>query len=422
MISIKKVIHNFFQLVLIQAFGILTPILLTPIILQRVGLEQYGIIATAQSLSVFFILITDFGFNVTAVRKLAQAQQDPETQTVIVQSVITLKLFLLGIACITYCMLINLVPHFSQHSQVYLGSLMLIMGQCLLPIWYFQGTDQLKKTSAPIFFSKLLTIVSMWFWIQNPVDSWLVNLIFGAGTLTSGIILHIPIFKKHSIRFRSFNLNTLWQESRDNIPMFLTNVCTVMYANSTLLLMSFMLDPKLLGLYGLADKILQWIKSGLVLIHNAVYPTLCRLVVEQPKQVMPFLNKTYRLVWLLTFTGAVFFFINAEWLLSVFFHDEMSIPNYFKFLGFIIFMVSLNMPFFQSLLAWKIERPIFWVVFTSSIISISLNLLLVKKFGIPASLWILFGIETGIAFTYFILFRLLKPRLNNHNESTASLA
>jgi hypothetical protein len=48
--------------------------------------------------------------------------------------------------------------------------------------------------------------------------------------------------------------------------------------------------------------------------------------------------------------------------------------------------------------------------------------LLVKKFGIPASLWILFGIETGIAFTYFILFRLLKPRLNNHNESTASLA
>jgi O-antigen/teichoic acid export membrane protein len=193
-----------------------------------------------------------------------------------------------------------------------------------------------------------------------------------------------------------------------------------MYANSTLLLMSFMLDPKLLGLYGLADKILQWTKSGLVLIHNAVYPTLCRLMVEQPKQVMQFLKKTYRLVWLLTLSGAFIFFTNAEWLLSFLVNDEVAVPDYFKFLGFIIFMVSLNMPFFQSLLAWKIERPILWVVFTSSIISISMNLLLVRRFGIPASLWILFGIETAIALTYFILFQQFKPRSIHLNEPSES--
>jgi O-antigen/teichoic acid export membrane protein len=204
--------------------------------------------------------------------------------------------------------------------------------------------------------------------------------------------------------------------------MFLTNVCTVVYANSTLLLMSFMLDPKLLGLYGLADKILQWTKSGLVLIHNAVYPTLCRLVIEEPKQVIQFLKKTYRLVWLLTLAGAIVFYLNADSILAFFIDDLTNIPAYFKFLGFIIFTVSLNMPFFQSLLAWKIERPVLWIVFVSSIISITMNLFLVKRFGIPASLWILFAIEACIALSYFILFRLMKPSLKTPNKASATLA
>jgi PST family polysaccharide transporter len=406
----KNVLHNFFQLVLIQAFGILTPIILTPFILQKVGLEEYGIIATAQSLSVFFILLTDFGFNVTTVRKLAQSQQDQSTQHKIIESVLILKLLLFLIAAISYVGMVFLIPHFRDQQNIYLSSFMLVMGQTFLPIWYYQGTGQLRKTSLPILVSKLLTIIVMLWLVRGPDDSHWVNLVFGTGTLISGIILHIPILKKHSIRFRLMQRQWLWQEFKENLPMFSSNLCTVLYANSTMLLMSFILNPTQLGYYGLADKLLQWIKSGLVLIHNAVYPTLCKLVVEEPANLIAFLSKTYRWVWVLVFSGALFFYLKTDWIVGFFIKTQNEVPSYFAYLGFIIFMVSLNMPFFQSLLAWKCERPILMVVLISSIISIALNVMLVSDFGVPASLWILFGIETGIALTYFLLFRFFKTR------------
>ena len=407
----KSVFHNFLHLILIQVFGILTPIILTPFIIQKIGIEEYGIIATGQSISVFFILLTDFGFNITTVRKLAQSQNDSSKQTEIVQSVFTLKLILLSLATTLYLLFIHFIPHFKKHEGVYLTSLFLIAGQTFLPIWYYQGTDQLKKTSLPIFFTKLLTIIAMFFCIRSKIDSRWVNTIFGLGTLIGGIFLYIPIFQKHKIKLRFMNMNALWVECKENLPVFSSNFCTVVYANSTLLVMGFILDPKQLGLYSLADKLLQWIKSGLVLIHNAVYPTLCKLVVEHPYQINQFLKKTYRLVWPLVLSGAIFFAWKTDWILSFFMDLENQYPVYFQFLGFIIFMVSLNMPFFQTLLAWKKEKPILVVVLLSSITSLALNILIVPSHGITGSLIILFCIETCITVTYFILFKYFIRRM-----------
>jgi PST family polysaccharide transporter len=414
----KSVFHNFLHLILIQVFGILTPIILTPFIIQKIGIEEYGVIATGQSLSVFFILLTDFGFNITTVRKLAQSQKDISRQTEIVQSVFSLKLILLTIATLLFLLLIHFIPHFKTHEGVYLTSLFLIAGQTFLPIWYYQGTDQLKKTSFPIFFTKLLTIIAMFVCIRSKIDSHWVNTIFGLGTLIGGIILYIPIFQKHRIKLRFKNIHALWNECKENLPVFFSNFCTVVYANSTLLIMGFMLDPKQLGLYSLADKLLQWIKSALVLIHNAVYPSLCKLVVEQPQQTIQFLTKTYRIVWPLVLSGALFFWWKTDWILSFFIDIQNQYPAYYQFLGFIIFMVSLNMPFFQTLLAWKKERPILGVVLLSSIISLTLNLLIVPIYGITGSLVILFCIETCITFSYFVLFKQFIKRLAPIETST----
>jgi PST family polysaccharide transporter len=91
----KKFFKSFFSLGLIQVFGLLTPLILTPFIIHKVGLSVFGIIATAQSIVVFFNLITEFGFNTTTVRNLSQQKNNHIASEKIVTTVFYLKLILI---------------------------------------------------------------------------------------------------------------------------------------------------------------------------------------------------------------------------------------------------------------------------------------------------------------------------------------
>ena len=72
--------------------------------------------------------------------------------------------------------------------------------------------------------------------------------------------------------------------------------------------------------------------------------------------------------------------------------------------GFLIFIVSLNMPFNQSLLALKKDWLVLRVVFFSSIISLLMNFLIVPKFGINGSILTMFVTETIVTCSFIYCF------------------
>ena len=400
----KKFFKSFFSLGLIQVFGLLTPLILTPYIILKVGLSVFGIIATAQSIVVFFNLITEFGFNTTTVRNLSQQKNNHAESEKIVTTVFYLKLLLLFIAFGLYFALIYWVPNFKNHFGIFLFSFSMVIGQTLLPIWFYQGTEKISKTTLPILIFKLLSVALIFICIKNTEDALYVNLIYGFCNLCSGVYLYIYIFKNYNFSLKHVHFSNIVNELKENMAMFLSNLSIVAYANSTIIILSFFISPVALGVYGVIDKILQLMKSVLVLVHNSVYPMICNIMKFEKETLIGFLKKIYFSLWVLVLSGAIFLYFFPNLILGYFIDNPSEGSNYLKYLGFLIFIVSLNMPFNQSLLALKKDWLVLRVVFFSSVISLLLNFLIVPKYGVNGSILTMFITETIVTCSFIYCF------------------
>jgi PST family polysaccharide transporter len=67
----KTLLENFVSLSALQLIGMLLPLITLPYILRVIGFEKYGIIVFATSLIAYFMALTDFSFQITAVRDVA---------------------------------------------------------------------------------------------------------------------------------------------------------------------------------------------------------------------------------------------------------------------------------------------------------------------------------------------------------------
>src|ERR1700712_1898995 len=94
----SKLATNIAWLYALQGLNYLIPAALLPYLVRTLGVENYGLIAFAQSISQYFILATDYGFNFSATRSISKNSEDNEEVSRIFWTVITIKLLLLA-AC-----------------------------------------------------------------------------------------------------------------------------------------------------------------------------------------------------------------------------------------------------------------------------------------------------------------------------------
>src|SRR5690606_19313003 len=92
----KTLLENFISLSALQLIGMFLPLITLPYILRVIGFEKYGIIVFASSLIAYFTGLTDFSFQITAVRDVAVFKNSQKKLNIIYSKVITVKaIFLL---------------------------------------------------------------------------------------------------------------------------------------------------------------------------------------------------------------------------------------------------------------------------------------------------------------------------------------
>ncbi len=407
-ILIRSVLKNLFSLGFIQLISLLIPILLTPLLITRIGISYFGTIATAQGFVLLFNIITDFGFNITAVRSVAQANNNENELMQIVNSVSILKIILLVLSFILFLFVIYFVPQFNQYFKLYLYSFLMVIGQAFLPIWYYQGREIITKTLVPILVGKVISVFAILMIIKVENDALYVNLLLGLGTIISAVYLNIPIIKKYQLRKSFFEWEKMKVEVNQNLPFFISNASVFAYSNSATLVLSFFVSPYTVGIFNVAEKIIQLGKTMLVMIHQVTYTKLCALITDGHEIAISFLRKIYSIIWsgVLVFCLLLFFFSYEA--VSFFITDEqqhLAASQILKSLAFLLLVIAFNMPFYQYLLALKKDWVAVRIIIICSVISIVLNFLLVPMMQINGLVMTMYFIEALV--TIFLIVQVL---------------
>ncbi|WP_265503647.1 oligosaccharide flippase family protein, partial [Providencia heimbachae] len=67
----KTIIKNIFSMFSIQGVNYLIPLIMVPYLVRKLGLDGFGVYSIILAITQYFVIITDYGFSLSASRQIA---------------------------------------------------------------------------------------------------------------------------------------------------------------------------------------------------------------------------------------------------------------------------------------------------------------------------------------------------------------
>ena len=356
----SRISKNFLSLVLLQGTNFVIPILIIPYLIKTLGVDKYGIVALAQTTMLYFFIIVDYGFSLSAVKEISLNKNNIDKLSRIFSEVLITKLVL---AILAFCILvvcIQLHPKFRENWVLFLLSYLMVIGQIAMPTWFFQGMDTMKYTTYTNLIAKVLFTGLIFFSIKKVDDAQWVNPLLGLGNIIAGIISTLFLIRRFGIYFITKGLwKSVQYQLKSGFYYFISNFSVSIYVNSNIVILGLFANDHVLGLYSIAEKIAMLTRQLLVVFSQAVYTHICVIVTEAKERMHAFLKKIFLPFFILVTLGCGILFIFAQ-LIPQYFGlnsiDSTSLVTLIRLISFIPAIVCLNIPFYQVLIHDNAKR------------------------------------------------------------------
>lgn len=279
-LSNGSLFHNIGYLGILQAANYLPPLLVIPYLSRILGAESFGVMNYAIGIATYCVLVTDWGFNLSASREIARNRDDSQEISRIFWNTLSSKIVL---ACLTLVLLsiaIVALPSLRLIASPLYAAWLLVIGNVLTLNWLFQGLEQLGKYAFFSVIGKLLLLPLIFFAVSDSGDTTLAISIQAFGSIVSGLLSMQLIFKQKIIERPFVSLQLLKSHLSRGWNVFLSTAAINFYTTSNVVFLGALTDLKLVGLFVGADKI-RYAVSGLATpFSTALYPRVSRLMLH----------------------------------------------------------------------------------------------------------------------------------------------
>ena len=195
----RALIENFASLSILKALGLILPLVTLPYLSRVIGVVRFGDIAFASSITVYFMTITDYGFNYTATRELSKNRDNMHYVRELFWNVFYTKLFLLIVSTAIFAILVETIPLLREHRLLLWFTYLSVPCYMLFPEWFFQGIEKMKYITIVNVISKLLFTVLIFFVIKEEADYILHPVLSAFGLLVAGAISQVIVIRKYKV-------------------------------------------------------------------------------------------------------------------------------------------------------------------------------------------------------------------------------
>lgn len=272
----KTVINNFAWLSALQIAGYIFPLITIPYLARVIGADGFGKIAFATAVVVWFQTVTDWGFNLTATRDVAQNRHDKNVVSRIFSNVFWSRCLLAIISGSLLLLLIAIVPYFRVNAAVILITFLIIPGQIMFPDWMFQAIEKMKYTTIFNLTMKLIFTVAVFIFIRDKEDYLIQPILVSMGYLVCGIGAFYLILHKWGYALYKPKWYEVIKTIKGSADVFINNIMPNFYNGFSVLLLGFFSGATANGIYDGGDKFPTVFYQFQMVLSRAFYPFLAR--------------------------------------------------------------------------------------------------------------------------------------------------
>ena len=258
----KKILaSNFIALSVLQSANYLLPLLTIPYLARVLEPDYFGLVAFSTAMTMYFMIITDYGFNLSATRQISLCRDDEEKLSDIFSSVMIIKGCLM-LFCLSLLLLIVFsFDMFSQHWELYVASFGMVVGQVLFPIWLFQGMERMRYIAYLNLFSKMFFTLCIFIFVKEKSDYLLVPLLTSLGYMFAGIWSLYFVSKEFNVVFSLQDRHMLKFQLLEGWHVFVSGLAVSLYTVSSIFVLGVFTNSVTVGNFAAAEKIIFALKG-----------------------------------------------------------------------------------------------------------------------------------------------------------------
>ena len=405
----SRVLHNVSSLSGLQVITYFFPLIILPYLFRVIGPEKFGLIAFAQAFVQYFMILTDYGFSVSATKEISLCLENKTKVCNVVSAVMTIKTLLAFFSLLILCVVIYFVPKFKNDWMVYALSFGVVIGNTLFPSWFFQGSENMKYTAKLNIIGEFVYAFGIFILIRRPNDFLLVPTITSLSALITGLLGQYILFARFDISFQFPKLKDLYQQLQAGWNVFISVLAINAYTTTRVFAVGLLTNNTLTGFYSIADKIANAVQTfPLYAFSQAIFPRLSRIFHKNKMKAFKIMEQVQLITLIISLVFLPLIFILAPFIVKLVCGGTYPAAILsLRFLLISVFFISSNAFRVQFLLVCGKTDVYSRIHITMAAIGLPLIIILIYSFSYVGAAMATAIIEAGVfTITYFTVKKL----------------
>jgi polysaccharide transporter, PST family len=305
MSSRRLLIENIASLTVLQGLNYLAPLITLPYLVHVLQPSRFGLLSFAQGIVLYFDFFTDFGFNFSATRAIAECRYAPESISRIFWSTIYAKTLLMCISAAAVALLVAFTPVLRETPRLFAVNFLYVIGTTFFPIWLFQGLERITLAAALFGVARLLTVPALFLFVRHPQDYVIAGAIQASVELTASILAWPIIFKRIQLAWRPPSVIDIVEALKGAWPLFLSASAFQLSTSSITVILGFVAGRVEVGYFSAADKLIKASVAALNPLGQALYPHITAARLRSPASALELIRRAFVAVGLLSIAVSV---------------------------------------------------------------------------------------------------------------------
>ncbi|MGY0159570.1 flippase [Edwardsiella tarda] len=304
------IFKNITSLFGIRVAGYIIPLITLPYLVKVLEPIGYGYLSFSIAILQYYILIVNYGFDLSATKKIAQHSNNIEYVSMVFWSVIFLRLVISFVGFLLLVCTINLVPELNKIKLSLIAGYLSVLGAALFPMWLFQGKERLGTVSTIRIILQIISLPLFFIFVNTPNDVWVASLIYTIPQLSISFISFYIIYKRKWVVLRRVKLFEVKNELFDGWHIFISTAAISLYTTTVTVVLGFVSGPYSVAIYTSANKLLQAAQGLYQPISSALYPRISNLMKTNSMLGFSMIRKLFKYQFILTIfisIGLLFF-------------------------------------------------------------------------------------------------------------------
>jgi PST family polysaccharide transporter len=269
-------------------------------------------VAFGQGLIAYFSLLTDYGFDFSATRRISVERDDPEAVSRTAFNVWAAKGLICTLGFVVLLAISTFVPKLHAVRLLLIILYGIVIGRVLFPRWLFQGMEKMVIVSAINLAMQGIITIGIFALIRQPQDHLLYAGLLSGSSVFAGLMGIGTAFYALKLVPQMPSLRGIWEVVAEGWTLFLSMASLGLFTAGNAFILGLLTDSTIVGYYSVAERIMRTISGMIEPISAAVYPRFSHLVVTSRDRALSYARWLLILMGLLGALLSAFLFFGAD--------------------------------------------------------------------------------------------------------------